>query len=88
MKKFILFLIAIFCINSFVSTIEAKPNSYKQYRKTIKCNAKRSFRKFHKHRRGKNYGRFKSKFTNKTYKGHKPLYVHQKCKFAKRNPPR
>lgn len=88
MKKFILFLIAIFCISGFTSTIEAKSNRYTQYQKSVKRNAKRSTRKFHKHRRGKNYGRFKSNLTGKTLKGHQPLYVHQKCKFAKRNPPR
>ena len=74
MKKFILFLIAIFCISGFTSTIEAKPTRYAQYQKTVKRNAKRSTRKFKKHRRtGKNYGRFKSHLTGKPSKGKQSL---------------
>lgn len=66
MKKFILFLIAIFCISGFTSTVEAKPNQYEQYQRQVKRSAKRSTRKFKKqHHIGKNFGRFKSHRTGK-----------------------
>jgi hypothetical protein len=75
MKRFILFFIAIFCINGFTSTIEAKPqNNIKICQKYLKRVTKRNTRKVCKHnRRDKNYGRFKSVLTGKTLKGHQSL---------------
>ena len=75
MKKFILFLVAIFCISGFTSTIEAKPqNNIESMQKYLKRVTKRNTRKICKHnRRGKNYGRFKSVLTGKPLKGQQSL---------------
>ena len=85
MKKFILFLIAIFCIGSFI-TIEAKPTRYstryvkyqKTYKKNLRKMQKRSYRST-KCVSAKDFGKFRSKLTGKVYNGRQPLtYVDKK----------
>lgn len=85
MKKFILFLIAIFCISGFTSTIEAKPNNrYYKYQKTYKKNLRKMQKKSYKHTKcvsSKDFGKFRSKLTGKVYKGVQPLsYVNARKK--------
>jgi hypothetical protein len=77
MKKFILFLIAIFCISSFTSTIEAKPNTrYYKYHRTYKKNVRKMQKKSYKHAKrvsSRDFGKFRSNLTGKVYNGVKPL---------------
>lgn len=84
MKRFILFLVAIFCISSFASTIEAKPNRYTQYQKTYKKNVRKMQRKSYKRTKcvsSKDFGKFRSNLTGKVYNGVQPLsYVNARKK--------
>jgi hypothetical protein len=76
MKKFILFLVALFCISSFTSTIEAKPTRYYKYQKTYKKNVRKIQRKSYKHTKcvsAKDFGKFRSNLTGKVYNGVQPL---------------
>lgn len=76
MKKFILFLVALFCISSFTSTIEAKPNRYAQYQKTYKKNIRKMRKKSYRSTKcvsSKDFGKFRSNLTGKAYNGYPPL---------------
>jgi hypothetical protein len=85
MKKFILFLIALFCIGSFTSTIEAKPTTrYYKYQKTYKKNMRKMQKKSYRNTKcvsSKDFGKFRSKLTGKAYNGYPPLtYINHKKK--------
>jgi hypothetical protein len=86
MKKFILFLIALFCISGFISTIEAKPTTtrYYKYQKTYKKNLRRMQKKSYRSTKcvsSKDFGKFRSNLTGKAYNGYPPLtYVNHKKK--------
>lgn len=80
MKKFILFLIAIFCIGSF-ATIEAKPTSrystrYVKYQRTYKKNVRKMQKKSYKSTKcvsARDFGKFRSNLTGKVYNGRQSL---------------
>jgi hypothetical protein len=84
MKKFILFLVAIFCISSFTSTIEAKPTRYYKYQRTYKKNVRKMQKKSYRHTKcvsSRDFGKFRSNLTGKVYNGVKPLsYVNARKK--------
>jgi hypothetical protein len=79
MKKIIFILITMLCIGSY-TTIEAA-NTYTKYQNSVRKSAKRSTRKFMKHKRN-NTGRFHSLRSGKALCGVQSLSyqkIHKKC---------